>query len=183
MTFWKRAPRSVYSVYGEEEYLSEEPDAGAQQASPAIVSEPRRASLSRGLLGFGLLLGVTLSAIALVALNYSHPPRAASRPGIRLSAPVTRADAHAVRRAETDTPIAPSTDLPAHRLPARKPVRRRRTHEGTLTDQAPSMLRSEQTGQVQASVAESSTARPMRSVRSGSSEALELIDGEFGFER
>jgi hypothetical protein len=185
MTLWKRTPRSVYTVYGEQEYLSaEELDTGtgAQQPSPAIVSEPKGASRSRRLLGFALLVGVTFSAIALVVMNSSHQ-RAASRPGTRQGAPVNQAGVRAVRRTVTDAQTLPRTHSRAHGLPTQAPVSREETHHGTFAEPERLTVDSAQAGPVRPPVAESSATQPMRSVRSDSLGNVELIDGEFDFER
>src|SRR5258708_36868221 len=82
VTFWQRTPREVYSVYGEEEYLSEN-DAHAsgqasqplaEEGSPVFAGAGSRHSRSGRLLGLGMLLGVTVGALGLVAVNASRPP-------------------------------------------------------------------------------------------------------------
>jgi hypothetical protein len=81
MTLWHRAPRAVYRVYGEEEYLAEQHDgveepppggADRQTGRPVIVSSAPRGSHAARLLGLGLLAGVTLGAVGLVVSNLSH---------------------------------------------------------------------------------------------------------------
>jgi hypothetical protein len=89
VTLWHRVPRAVYSVYGEEEYLSEdgvhargeEPSAhelGEEPSTPHLVEAPSRRSSPARLVGLGLLMGVIVSAAALVVLNVAHRPAAAS---------------------------------------------------------------------------------------------------------
>jgi hypothetical protein len=88
MTFWHRAPREVYRVYGEDEYLAEEHDGvelppggerDGQMDRPVTVSSGPSGSHAARLLGLGLLAGVTLGAVGLVVSNLSHralaPPR------------------------------------------------------------------------------------------------------------
>jgi hypothetical protein len=136
VTLWKRAPRSVYSVYGEQEYLSGgDLDAGEQESSPAIAYEPSSASRSTRLLGLGLLVGVILSAIALVALNASHPG-APSRGDIGRRAPVDQASAPVRPRSVTHARTLPGTYTRADELPAFRPVRREREHGGRFAARA-----------------------------------------------
>jgi hypothetical protein len=90
MTFWRRAPREVYRVYGEDEYLAEGEHASAEahladdgrpgQAWSQATGAQVRAPHSGRLLGLGLLVGVTVGALGLVLLNASHRPRSASPP-------------------------------------------------------------------------------------------------------
>lgn len=84
MTFWRRAPREVYRVYGQDEYLdhsdiSSEGRSGLESSdeyeSPEneAVGSPSSPRFYPGrLLGFGLLGGVTVCALGLVLLNSSH---------------------------------------------------------------------------------------------------------------
>jgi hypothetical protein len=76
MSLWRRAPRQVYCVYGEEEYLSEENavgetelplqtmGSGSFEKGPAIGAAvpPHAGSRTYRLIGVGLLLGVTFGA-------------------------------------------------------------------------------------------------------------------------
>ena len=117
MTLWRRAPREVYRVYGEDEYLAEDSSSsGAEESwtplvaeeswTPpvaeqswthpsgershqaavhehvgdryAVVESPADRSRAGRLVGLGLLVGVIVSAAALVALNAAHRPPAAS---------------------------------------------------------------------------------------------------------
>lgn len=117
MTLWRRAPREVYRVYGEDEYLDEDASSsGAEESSTPLVAEeswtppvaeeswthpsgershqaavhghvgdryamvesPEDRSRAGRLVGLGLLVGVIVSAAALVALNAAHRPPAAS---------------------------------------------------------------------------------------------------------
>lgn len=94
MSLWRRAPRQVYRVYGEDEYLAEEHVAadaeflrGAEDSrSYENGSEIRAAAHPTGsrtprLVGVGVLLGVTVGAAGLVLSHLSHdasPPRVSS---------------------------------------------------------------------------------------------------------
>jgi hypothetical protein len=91
MTLWHRTPREVYRVYGEDEYLAEEAPTVDEEAEPAqarehdaasqaFVEPPSRRAHSGRLVGVGLLVGVTASAIALVALSAVHRLSTAHRP-------------------------------------------------------------------------------------------------------
>jgi len=105
MTFLHRAPREVYRVYGEEEYLAGEHDGVGEQSpgsepdrqtdQPVISSGPRGSHAAR-LLGLGLLAGVTLGAVGLVLSSLSH------------RAPVT-----------PESVVHPKARVPGHRSPAR----------------------------------------------------------------
>jgi hypothetical protein len=72
MSLWHRAPREVYRVYGEDEYLVGDPVPGAEDAPAEKVTLDESFSHSRRLLGLGLLAVVTVGALALVVLNASH---------------------------------------------------------------------------------------------------------------
>ncbi|MGA9314979.1 MAG: hypothetical protein WBV77_10155 [Solirubrobacteraceae bacterium] len=103
MSLWRRAPREVYRVYGEDQYLegetaeredsaTVEPDsrgvaswaAFAADVPPASAgpvggpSVPPGGSHAGRLVGVGLLMGVGLATLALVFLNISHRHGAAS---------------------------------------------------------------------------------------------------------
>jgi hypothetical protein len=97
MSLWHRAPREVYRVYGEDQYLDEE---SASQEDAATVEPDSRAGVSWAafaaevppdsprttdgssvrpggshagrLIGVGLLVGVGLATLALVFLSVSH---------------------------------------------------------------------------------------------------------------
>src|ERR1700684_743101 len=98
MSLWQRTPREVYRVYGEDEYLA---DDGQSTGEPArarpgqadgehgrSVGASSQSYRSQGrLIGLGLLMGVTVGAVALVVLNISHRSFAAPHQGVRQSAP------------------------------------------------------------------------------------------------
>jgi hypothetical protein len=81
VTLWQRAPREVYRVYGEDEYLSaddahatqgeSQPRAG-EEGSPSLLGGDLRYSRSGRLLGLGLLVVVTVGAVGLVVASASH---------------------------------------------------------------------------------------------------------------
>ncbi len=91
---WQRAPREVYRVYGEDEYLSAEDrptserphvsggDSIGEGSSSALVSPISRGSHLGRLIGLGLLVIVTIGAISLVVVNMS---RRSPSPGLGLS--------------------------------------------------------------------------------------------------
>lgn len=96
MSLWRRAPRQVYRVYGEDEYLAEEhvaADAEFLRAEDSHSYEkrselggaaPPTASRTPRLVGIGLLLGVTVGAAGLVLSHLSHE---ASTPRVSSSGP------------------------------------------------------------------------------------------------
>ncbi|MFZ1154971.1 MAG: hypothetical protein WAN93_08715 [Solirubrobacteraceae bacterium] len=136
MTLWHRAPREVYRVYGEDEYLAEgeihaegyaHAEGEVHAYSTAHVEEETRRSSLRGraqgrrsqrLVGLGLLVGVAVGALGLVALNASHRPAVGSQPGFAHSA-----DAPAARRPSTGALADPS---PAVRMPTEAGSSRRK---------------------------------------------------------
>jgi hypothetical protein len=120
MTLWHRAPREVYRVYGQDEYLAEDDVHAADESwPPPVGEEPRQSSAhddpasvlggidpddvgttaayrdeglhhtvassrshgsrSGRLVGLGVLVGVTVGAFGLVALNATHRSPAAPR--------------------------------------------------------------------------------------------------------
>jgi len=94
MSLWRRAPRQVYRVFGEEEYLTEEhvaadseflreaEDSRSYENGSEIRATAYHArSRTPRLVGVGLLLGVTVGVAGLVISQLSHessPPRASS---------------------------------------------------------------------------------------------------------
>jgi hypothetical protein len=96
MSLWRRAPRQVYRVYGEDEYLAEEhlaADADFLRAEDSRSYEkrseigaaaPPTASRTPRLVGIGLLLGATVGAAGLVLSHLSHE---ASTPQVSSSGP------------------------------------------------------------------------------------------------
>ena len=92
MSLWRRAPRQVYCVYGQDEYLSEAASAGdtelqqheaerdfADRAPEVGVAAPGARSRGPRLIGVGLLLGAAIGAGGLVVSHLhsqSSPPRA-----------------------------------------------------------------------------------------------------------
>jgi hypothetical protein len=90
---WRRAPRAVYRVYGEDEYLDageaavgEDTNRGfggehaAEDQHTAAHQKPFGLRLGR-LVGIGLLVGVTVCAFGLVVGNVLHRPSVATRSG------------------------------------------------------------------------------------------------------
>jgi hypothetical protein len=107
MTLWRRAPRQVYRVYGEEEYLatdatpscesSQPPSANLDEGHHAVSSPCSYESHTGRLLGLGLLASVTVGVLGLVGLNASHrhdsphrhdnPPRLRAMQSVGAGAP------------------------------------------------------------------------------------------------
>jgi hypothetical protein len=97
MTLWRRAPREVYRVYGEDEYLADDDGPAAEERyansvpgqrddrHPSMTAARSHGSRPGRLVGLGLLVGVTAGALALVVLNASHRSRAVP-PGAAQSA-------------------------------------------------------------------------------------------------
>ncbi|MGA9875705.1 MAG: hypothetical protein WBQ21_07845 [Solirubrobacteraceae bacterium] len=90
---WRRAPRAVYRVYGEDEYLdgnevgleqSTNPISGGEHAAEDrhTAAHPRRLGLRSGrLVGIGLFVGVAVCALGLVVVNALHRPSGTTRSG------------------------------------------------------------------------------------------------------
>lgn len=91
MTLWRRAPRSVYEVYDEEQYLSDEgepigePESVSEGFGQTAVSQtavsyngPRTVRL----FALGLLSVVTVSAAAIIAVGVLRHPNAAPTLGV-----------------------------------------------------------------------------------------------------
>lgn len=140
MSLWRRAPRQVYRVYGEDEYLAEEhvadesedlrcversglgenqaevevsPAVGGRKRGPEVGSLSFTGSRTPRLVGVGLLLGVTVGAAGLVLSHLTHEASPSRGPS----------GAHsAQRRAPTNSGVTPrhasertSEDLEAER--------------------------------------------------------------------
>ncbi len=89
MKLWHRAPRQVYRVYGEDEYLAQD-DLQAQETGPtpvdgygygdhAVASSRPHSSRAGRLVGLCLFVGVSAGALGLVVVNVLHRSRVASR--------------------------------------------------------------------------------------------------------
>lgn len=99
MTLRHRAPREVYRVYGQDEYLAEDGgstveelhaasvDGCGDDGHPSVTSSQTHASRPARLVGLGLLVGVVVGVAALVVLNASHRSSAVSASGVVQSAP------------------------------------------------------------------------------------------------
>ncbi len=86
MTLWRRVPREVYRVYGQDEYLAGDDQAPAQPSSSATPVEYERGSRSGRLVGLGALVGVSVGALGLVLTHASSRAPAARSSGIAQSA-------------------------------------------------------------------------------------------------
>jgi hypothetical protein len=195
MTLWQRAPREVYRVYGEDEYLAEGEVHAATESRSVPVSEEAHGPRSGRLLGLGLLVGVTVGALGLVVLNVSHRGTAGSRLGVshraaegavrHTSAPARTSPELAIHgsAAPVSRPGAPSPPMrsavrpqqvPSTRLTTRQPVGlslRRRSRAARPSESTP----------IDASV-ERGRLWPVMSVPTASEAAVPPADGEFGFE-
>jgi hypothetical protein len=176
MTLWRRAPREVYRVYGEDEYLSEDSVHAREEPSPTLADERTRDSRSGRLVGLGLLAGVIVGAVGLVVLNASHQ-HAARRSEVAHSAPKGAAsNPSATVSASPGPAVATSTAFGphahAHVPPSASPLHRRWPHTGRVA-RAAAIATPVGPGQTGLHMAE----------LSGSEGAAPSIDGEFGFER
>jgi hypothetical protein len=99
MTLWRRAPREVYRVYGEDEYLAEdEPIVGELAGTAGGDGDGRHFTIGRSrspgsrsgrLIGLGLVVGVTLGVAGLVVRNVSDDTSSVPRLGAPQSTPRT----------------------------------------------------------------------------------------------
>jgi hypothetical protein len=162
MTLWHRAPREVYRVYGEDEYLADEalsadeesfaPHVAEESCAPPTVEEfhrtpthnhatyhysavasPSHRSRSGRLVGLGLLAGVTVGALGLVALNAAHrspaaPPADAAQTAHAVAAAHTSTGAPVADGSVVHMPNSHDLRAPAH---ARTPRTRAVTHFST----------------------------------------------------
>jgi hypothetical protein len=99
VTLWRRAPREVYRVYREEEYLADEDQSTGEAPHPTPVQAYEQDSHSTSalsqspgsragrLFGFGLLTGVTIGVAGLVVLNASHRFPSTTPRGVPQSTP------------------------------------------------------------------------------------------------
>jgi hypothetical protein len=81
MSLFHRAPREVYRVYGEDEYVAEPVVEGEEDERferPAYVEPPPHSLGTGRLLGIVVLVLVALSAVGVVALNASRRTPAAT---------------------------------------------------------------------------------------------------------
>ncbi len=222
MTLWRRAPREVYRVYGEEEYLGGDA-LSADEASHhapahehgnsrhAVVGSPSYRAQAGRLVGLGLLVGVIVSAAALVVLNATHrPPTAPPSTVAHVARPDGAARASSGAASDGGSPVSASkSPMPRVRARAREGAHSSTGH--TSTDH-PSGGRSSTrqlhrsngpTGEPSAEhagepalagrsaesvsgAASAQSRRPTQSTTSeltGSGGQAPPIDGEFGFER
>jgi hypothetical protein len=177
---WRRTPRAVYEVYGEDEYLSDGSEPVAEQPVPLLPIDDRGTSWSARLIGIGLLMGVVVSAIALVLLSAPHPSTTHS------------GDTSSSRISHIASTGAPSgrpprtfggrrqlthSTVPRSRAHAPEPIARRilttgSRRVGRLTEPAHGLTRPWVSG----------LPRPSFPERSGREVAGTVFDGEFGFE-
>jgi hypothetical protein len=132
MSLWRRAPREVYRVYGEDEYLAEGAESPQEADLPHLAEPPpSRKSSSGRLVGLGLLAGVTVGTIGIVAINASRRVHVASRPGVAQSVRVhTANDGSEGRRVSADefaSSGASSPDRPSAVAPSNTKSRPHKT--------------------------------------------------------
>jgi hypothetical protein len=111
MSLWRRAPRSVYRVYEEEQYLAGEGEPPVEDL-PAAEDREAIAALSRGsrygrLLPLGLLAAVTASATGIAAMAIMRRPYKAPVPAV-----AHRDRAHPTRPAASALPMPVSRARP-----------------------------------------------------------------------
>jgi hypothetical protein len=86
MTLWHRAPRSVYEVYDEEQYLSGEGNPVGEPGSAGEdlgqTSVPYRGPRTVRLLALALLAVVTVSALGIVAVGLVRHPKVVPALGV-----------------------------------------------------------------------------------------------------
>ncbi len=107
MSLWSRAPRQVYMVHGEDDYVAHD-DAPSEGTIPQLDTSVE-GSRSGGVLGLTLLVLVTIGAVALVLLSLSHGPTG------RQSVAERRAASGDTRRAFPDPPTTAPPEV--HRPP------------------------------------------------------------------
>lgn len=137
MTFWQRAPRQVYRVYGEDEYLDAndvQPGGDAQLEGDALTDGATRGlslnregqgSRSGRFIGLGLLLFVIAGALGLVISNVLHRQSATAPYGVTQNAEMgaehrPSLGAHGEPEPVVRTPTAPASSL---RQPAGRQMR------------------------------------------------------------
>jgi hypothetical protein len=169
MTLWRRAPRSVYQVYGEDQYLAGDGEPVREDRDEAEVQS--HGSRSGRLLAFGLLAGVMASALGLVALDVlRHSPPAHST-AVAHSGPV-----------QQSYPAEPAPTPPApERLVRKSTAHSWRATVPTRSDARP-LKRS--TGQPEAVVQDAVPyAIQPQGAAPTTTNTESQADGEFGFER
>jgi hypothetical protein len=182
VTFWQRTPRAVYSVYGEEEYLSENDAHASGQASqsladgegsPLFAGTGSHHSRSGRLLGLGLLLGVTVGALGLVVVNASRP-HAAPANGVVRGAPASAPGHPPATASAKPGPAARSQAfaIPGSGTPATAPPQVRPSQSRVLNSGKAGLP-----SQVQAPTQRLKTEVSTRNM------PATPIDGEFDFER
>jgi len=200
MTLWRRAPREVYRVYGEEEYLGGDAPSAVEESHQApvqehakdhyaVVGHPAYRAQAGRLVGLGLLVGVVVSAAALVVLNVAHRPPTAP------PATVARvAHAHGAARASSGaaidggSPVSVSKN-PTPRVRARTRTRARVGAHSSTGHPSGGRSSTRQAHRSAESVSEAASAEwsaPPRSTTSDpapSGAEAPPIGGEFEFER
>ena len=197
MSLWRRAPREVYRVYGEDEYLAAGEEAGweepgsapletgppATDPSDALYEHDTRASQaygprSRRLVGLALLVAVTAAVFGLVAASALRRPRAApparvaqeARGGVRAPAPAV---AQSPRGGSPESRVSAGTFRLPHAV-----VSAKATSHAVEPAKAVPRVRARDVAEPQAQAPEA----PAPEARA-SRAPTPRVDGEFGFER
>jgi hypothetical protein len=141
VTLWRRAPREVYRVYGEDEYFAEtgagsvdEDTGSAEEGSvahghPSIrppFEAPSPVFTPGRVLALALLTASALGALALVVLNGAPPHSPHPRPGL----------GRVPRAIAGDRPPAPTGRVSAIELAERPPAHRSSAARDRARDQA-----------------------------------------------
>jgi hypothetical protein len=191
MTLWHRAPREVYRVYGQDEYLAEDDvQVGVGEASSAPpAGEEARGSRSGRLVGLGVLVGVTVGALGLVVLNVWHQRSAVPRSVVAQSARA-RAAGHPSAASHASTASHASVRVPVGAEPATHTSTRPASHvSASVRPPARPLVRSPSRGGTPTRLVSNAVSvgpwrgRLSTSELPASDAGAPTIDGEFDFER
>lgn len=197
MTLWNRAPREVYRVYGEDEYLAGDALSAGEESPPApadeyeadrhaAVGSPSQRSRSGRLAGLGMLAGVTMAAFGLVALHATQR----SSPALRVVVAQTT-HASITAHAAIDAPVSHTAAAEMSHGPmlrVRSPARARTCvpchHVARSVDANVTVAPTSAESALKAVSAEGAQPpHPIASESTRSGAQAPPIDGEFEFER
>lgn len=134
MSLWKRAPRAVYRVYDEDDYLAGEgADGGHAEAFAPPVEDSSDVRLRR-IGGIALLMTATVAVAVLIATHSAHLRRAVRPAQLeRRSAPVRTPSARdGARRPTVRLAVASEAPSPSTRASPRRTRRAFRHTQSTL---------------------------------------------------
>lgn len=199
MTLWHRAPREVYRVYGQDEYLAEDDRSRVEELHaesvdgyrgddhPSVTSSQSHASRPARLVGLGLLVGVVVGVVGLVVLNGSHPSSARPQSSVVQSAPKdaagrssTAAHESGASHAFTRISAGPEPATPASGNAVSRARASMRSSARPLP--RPRAERPTESASNTVAVMPSQPQSPASEL-SGPDAAVSSIDGEFDFER